>query len=111
MKKKSITINNKKIEIMHHNQKTALGILAGAAIGAAVGVLLAPAKGEDTRKKIKDNANDLKSKAEDELNKITSTAKEKYSEISEKVSEKFSNALNKTKSSVNELETEFDAMK
>lgn len=96
---------------MHHNQKTALGILAGAAIGAAVGLLFAPAKGKDTRKKIKNNANDLKSKAESELNKITSTAKEKYSEVSEKVSEKFANALNKTKSSVNELETEFDAMK
>lgn len=42
--------------------KVLLGVLAGVAAGAAIGILLAPAKGTDTRKKIARNATDLKDK-------------------------------------------------
>jgi len=42
--------------------KVLLGVLAGVAAGAAIGVLLAPAKGTDTRKKLAKNATELKDK-------------------------------------------------
>lgn len=40
-------------------------LVAGAAIGAALGVLFAPAKGEETRKKMADAAQDGYDKAKD----------------------------------------------
>ena len=39
--------------------KTLLGFAAGAAIGALAGILLAPEKGSDTRKKISNKTSDL----------------------------------------------------
>ena len=44
-----------------------LGFLAGAAVGAALGILFAPAKGEETRKKIKEKINYLEEKFKNEL--------------------------------------------
>ncbi|MDP5101782.1 MAG: YtxH domain-containing protein [Nonlabens sp.] len=41
---------------MNNSSKTILGVLAGVAVGAAVGLLYAPESGEDTRKKLKKNA-------------------------------------------------------
>lgn len=42
--------------------KTILGLVAVGAIGVAVGLLIAPEKGEKTRKAIKDSASDLSDK-------------------------------------------------
>lgn len=42
------------------NSELAIGILAGLAIGTVFGVLFAPAKGCETRKKIADKGTDLK---------------------------------------------------
>ena len=38
------------------------GLLAGAVIGGGLGLLLAPAKGEETRKKLKKRGKDIKEK-------------------------------------------------
>jgi gas vesicle protein len=42
---------------MSSTSKIILGMLAAAAAGAAIGILLAPEKGSDTRQKLKDNFN------------------------------------------------------
>lgn len=59
--------------------KTLIGILGGVAIGAVIGILFAPDKGTNTRKKIikkgASTATDLKKK----LNSITNTVSEKTS--------------------------------
>jgi gas vesicle protein len=55
--------------------KIVLGVLAGIAAGAALGVLIAPDKGANTRKKIKqsgaDLANDLKENVTTAVDNIT----------------------------------------
>jgi gas vesicle protein len=55
--------------------KIVLGVLAGIAAGAALGVLIAPDKGANTRKKIKqsgaDFANDLKENVTTAVDNIT----------------------------------------
>jgi gas vesicle protein len=50
---------------MNSNAKTILGILAAGAVGVAVGMLLAPEKGSDLRKSIKDSVDDLGEKLGD----------------------------------------------
>lgn len=55
--------------------KVFLGVLAGVAAGALLGILFAPAKGSDTRKKIvgkgEDLADDLKVKFDEFLESIS----------------------------------------
>ncbi len=97
----------------------ALLFVAGAAIGATVGILLAPAKGSETRerisgetKKIVANAEEkgkkLASDAQDLISKNTETVKakfqegkEKFQEGKEKVSEKASELASNAKQKVN----------
>jgi gas vesicle protein len=74
------------------NKKAVLGFVAGAAVGALVGILLAPDKGSSTRKKISGKAEDvsdsLKSSYDDfvsKLKKAYSSSKEDAEAMSEKV--------------------------
>ena len=52
------------------------GLLAGVAVGAVLGILFAPEKGSETRKKIankgKDSLDELKTKYNDAIDVITS---------------------------------------
>ena len=59
---------------MNDSMKTLLAFLAGAAAGAAVGILMAPDKGSETRRKIMTRAKDF---GDD----MTDAAKEKYDEF------------------------------
>ena len=55
------------MEKQNDNGKLITGLLIGAAIGAALGLLFAPGKGSDTRKKVFEGAEDL---ADDLLKKF-----------------------------------------
>jgi gas vesicle protein len=58
--------------------KLLLGILAGVAVGAAIGILLAPDKGSETRKKIMDKSGELADGIKEKFNSVTGAIKEKY---------------------------------
>lgn len=53
------------------NNNVLLGVLGGVAVGAILGVLFAPAKGSDTRKKIAEKGSDLKENLKDSLSKLS----------------------------------------
>ncbi len=60
------------------NSKMIAGILAGAAVGAILGVLFAPDKGSDTRRKIATKAGDIKDSVKNSLGNLTHGIKEAY---------------------------------
>lgn len=87
--------------------KVFLGVLAGIASGAILGILFAPAKGSKTRNKIT-------SKGEDYAKSLTA----KYNEMLESISHKYGTTKEeieslaaKGKSKFNELKNELDKAK
>ena len=50
--------------------RTVLALLAAAAAGAVLGILLAPDKGEESRKKVKKTAEDCIDKVKDTLSNL-----------------------------------------
>jgi gas vesicle protein len=58
-----------------------IGLAAAAAVGAAIGMLIAPEKGSDLQRKIKEEAN----KWIDEVKKLVSTAKETADEADDEL--------------------------
>lgn len=71
---------------MDKTTKTVLGILAAGAIGVAIGMLLAPDKGENTRKKIKNSLGDLDDKLDDFLDNVQQKGTEIIDDLKAKAS-------------------------
>lgn len=56
---------------MNNSAKIAIGVAAGIVVGVISGILLAPAKGSDTRKRIAEGATDLADAIGDKFTGIT----------------------------------------
>lgn len=67
-------------------QKILIGVLSGLVAGVAVGVLVAPAEGSETRKKLADTADSLKKKLR-QLRGVTSDELDELKDIFEKEAE------------------------
>jgi gas vesicle protein len=89
---KSIITQNNKIS-MNKNQKFLIGSLGALLTGVAIGLLIAPKKGKDTRKLIKNKANDLGGSAVDKYEKSL----EELSVIADKLKEGFLKNVNTVK--------------
>jgi gas vesicle protein len=89
---------------MKDQAKIIAALLVGAAAGAALGLLLAPEKGEDLRGEIADYVNDLIATAKDKAQTTASSAKEYGSNVVDSVKSKFGAAAS-------DAETAADAAK
>ena len=72
------------------NSKILVGFLAGAAVGALAGILFAPDKGSNTRKKISSKTGDLTDSVKNSFSDFIDGVKQTYSGAKEEV-EEFSN--------------------
>ncbi|HEX3935389.1 MAG TPA: YtxH domain-containing protein [Puia sp.] len=77
---------------MNNNSKILLGFIAGAAIGGVLGILMAPDKGSETRRRIVEKGNDLG----DSLSGFGDTVKDKFNDVVDGVKGSF----NKTRNSM-----------
>ncbi len=75
---------------MENSSKIILGLLGAAAAGIAIGMLMAPEKGADLRKRIGDTAGDLASRVGD----LVSQGKEKFDEIAGTVTKQADGLIN-----------------
>lgn len=80
----------------NQTSNTLLALLTGAAIGAGIGILYAPDKGDKTRKKIRKNAKS----AQKELEKQLNSTKTKLTAQAEKTRENFESKLEDTLSTM-----------
>ena len=62
-------------------------ILIGAAIGGALGILFAPDKGSETRKKISTKGNDLSDAVKDKFSKIVDKFKKEVEAIKDQAND------------------------
>jgi gas vesicle protein len=67
--------------------KVFLGVLAGLAAGAALGVLFAPAKGSKTRREISGKGKEYTDELKDKFDEFIENVTEKFEKVKEEVSE------------------------
>jgi len=82
----ALFFNNLKFCVMNTG-KILLGVLAGVAAGALLGILYAPDKGCETRKKIAKKSKDYADGMTEKLNDFMGEVTEKYDSLVKKVKE------------------------
>ncbi len=66
--------------------KVLLGVLAGVAVGATLGILFAPDKGSNTRKKIKQKGDDYAGDLGEKFNEFIETVTQQFQQVKEDAS-------------------------
>ena len=65
--------------------KVLASVLAGAAAGAILGILFAPDKGTETRRKIREAGSDLADNVKNKVSEYSDAISEKYDSVKEKI--------------------------
>lgn len=77
-------------------QNVLIGVLAGVAAGALLGILFAPDKGSNTRKKIVKTGEDASDAVKEKFNEFLEAISQKYEKVKDDVSEFAENHKSKT---------------
>lgn len=100
---------------MSDSSNTILGILAGTAIGATLGILFAPDKGTETRKKLVEQSNslvdDVTASTTQLKNQVVDTLSSKKETLDDKMESLVSSASYKTEDVITTLEAKLKDLK
>ena len=88
--------------------KVLIGVLAGVAAGAALGILFAPEKGAKTRKQISNKGHDYTDEIKVKFNDLLNTIKEKLSAAKEDGNDLIAEGKSKMKQAERELKDEME---
>lgn len=88
---------------MSNNSNTVVTILAAAAVGAAIGILLAPDKGSKTRSKIKEGIDDTKNNLQDSFQAGSEVLKEKFANATQNLDGTFDDLLSNVSHKADEV--------
>ena len=98
-----------------NTKKVAYALLAGAAVGAVLGILFAPDKGSKTREKIKDGFDEAKDTIKHKFDSIADELKHKFSsnnhDLEETYKELISNTSHKTEEVISFLDDKLKDLK
>jgi gas vesicle protein len=98
----TIIIQIKKTEIMGSG-KVLLGVLAGVAVGATLGILFAPDKGSTTRKKISRKADDYAEDLEDKFNEFIEEMTRNFESMQQEAKQMAENGKMKVEEAIAEV--------
>lgn len=111
------------MSIKENNSASILaGLLAGVGVGLILGIIYAPDKGTETRKKIKTKANDYKDQAKSKYLDVSVKVKDRYDAMSSTLNnvgnsvkdnyDKYKDqVVSKTTEIMKDVETELDQLK
>jgi gas vesicle protein len=81
--------------------KLFLGVLTGLAVGAALGILFAPDKGSETRKRLIETGEDYAETVREKFNEMVDSMNEKF----EKVKNDVEKGMSKAKAAKSDIES------
>ena len=87
------------MENRNYTEKLIGALLLGGAVGAALGILFAPDKGSETRRKISAKGEDLTDAMKDQFNDLLEEIKVEMESVKEKANEFMENTLTKAEKS------------
>lgn len=91
-----------------NNGKVVLGMLAGVAAGAILGILFAPEKGSVTRRRIAQKGSDSMDGLKDKLEDLMTALTDKFEEVKEDAIDLFEKGKDKVEASKKEAKAEMN---
>ncbi|MCW3113602.1 MAG: hypothetical protein JWR18_1998 [Segetibacter sp.] len=91
---------------MNSGSKVLLGVLAGAATGAILGVLFAPDKGDETRRRISEGSRDVTENLKTKFGEFVDGLADRYETVKESATDLLDQGRQKASSVVNALKSE-----
>lgn len=94
---------------MNTTSKVIAATLAGVATGIAIGMLFAPDKGTETRKRISEGYSDLSDSLKDKISDLVDTAKEEFNHARDKATDLARKASGKAQTMKGEARDTFNS--